>query len=736
MERPEVWDDPAQFKNEWLADLIERNHARILDAWAVFIRREGGPRFAIFSDAELPSLLGATLDHAVAALRSGETGPVTVYIRDLVQERARAGFEAHEILRSVRASRNIIMGLVDETPAEFPTKHHAFAAILHLYDLATLQLSRVFQEEQSAQRARLEALHELSTILSRTFDLNRVLDAAVRKVAEVTRAAAAAVGLIGEDERSKRVAASWGVSSELEAVLPAICGVLECIVPLVQELGAKERVRSVPDIRAHESLAPWRDLLVAEGCLAIACTPLIAQERVVGGLVIFFPDAREVTDPDTDFMLALAGHIATSIRNARLFEEAKGKRELRLLLDAGKLFASSLDLHEVLTQVVRLAVESVGADFGGVMMPCEPEGLLKGAAYYARNAESEKALELIKGVYESPGIPIEGSVSGGLFISREPMLVEDYSHFDGALKELAGIIGGALFVPIKLREEVLGLFGIVSLHPGAFDEDDLQLLMGLADAAAIAIENARLYERQKNIAETLQKSFLPADLPQIPGYELAARYRAALTEAEVGGDFYDVFSVGPNLTALLVADVSGKGLTAATYTAMGKYMVRAYATEDPSPSRVLKLFNKALSAFLPTGVFITAFYAVLDAEKHTLAYANAGHDQPMVFLRKQGYMTRLDLTGPGLGVIPDAEFGARQMTLEPGDSMLVYTDGATDIKRDGWRLTTDGLEPMFFRNVGRSAGSAVDRLFDEILDYGEGHLEDDIVLMVLKRRND
>ncbi|MCX6375234.1 MAG: SpoIIE family protein phosphatase, partial [Armatimonadetes bacterium] len=459
-------------------------------------------------------------------------------------------------------------------------------------------------------------------------------------------------------------------------------------------------------------------------------------ERALGGLMTFLPEPGDVSESETDFLVALAGHTATAMENARLFEEAKGKRELALLLDAAKLFTSTLDLDKVLSEVARLAADSVGADFGGVLMPDEHRERMRTAVYYAKDARTEEAARYLISMYEDEDFAIEHDIPSHVFSTGEPLLIKDYSTFPDRPKELFGAIGSVILAPMKVRDRMIGIFAVASLDVGAFDEDDLSLIVGVADQAAIAIENAKLYEHQRNIAETLQRSFLPSSLPAVSGYDLAAQYRAALTEADVGGDFYDVFALADGRIALLVADVSGKGLTAATYTAMGKYMVRAYANEDPSPGLLLKQFNRALRAYLPAGLFLTAFYAVLDVEKNVLTYANAGHNQPMMYMKRRDYLTLLDLTGPGLGVVDRAEFGERTVQLEPGDTMLIYTDGATDVKANGARLGTEGLERLFCAAVASTAETAAADIFREVLEYGEGRLEDDVVIMVLKKQSE
>ena len=736
MRRGKRSDEVAQFKNEWLADLIEQHRGRILDEWIDFVRSEGGPHFKTWADEDMRRIFSPTLDRVISALRVADVPAMAAYIREIVAKRVAQGFQPQEIQHAIWGLRGAVLKLVEELAGDLSAKYQALLSIHSLYSLGSLELGRVFQEFQSAQQVRMAALYELSTVLSRSLDQETVLNTAVRKVAEAMGATSSAIVLYAEDGVPSQVEASYRMKPALSRVLPQICLALGCGVDRALELGGKGGAHVVPDVRENDALAPWRDFLISQKCLAIACTPLVVTEHVLGGLIILLPEPRDVPDSETDFLVALAGHTAIAMENARLFEEAKGKRELALLLDAAKLFTSTLDFDELLREVARLAADSVGADFGGVLMPDEHRERMRTAVYYAKDARTEEAARYLISTYESESFPIEYDFPSAIFSTGKPLLIRDYSALPERSADVVGAIGSAIFAPMKVRDRIIGIFAVASLDVGAFDEDDLSLIVGVADQAAIAIENAKLYEHQRNIAETLQKSFLPSSLPAVSGYDLAAQYRAALTEAEVGGDFYDVFALADGRTALLVADVSGKGLTAATYTAMGKYMVRAYANEDPSPGLLLKQFNRALRAYLPPGLFLTAFYAVLDVEKNVLTYANAGHNQPMMYVKSRDYLTLLDLTGPGLGVVDRAEFGERTVQLEPGDTMLIYTDGATDVKANGARLGTEGLERLFRASVESTAEKAAAAVFREVLEYGQGRLEDDVVIMVLKKQSE
>lgn len=725
----------AQFKNEWLADLIERHADRILDDWLHAVRSGAGPHFAIWSDEGLRSMLNESLQRTISAFRSGDLQGMSAYIRVLIATRVSEGFEPQEIQRSIVGLKDSMAGVIDESRADTATKYGALRGLAQLYDQSALLISEVFQELQSAQQARLLTLYELSTSLSQTLVLSAVMKISARKVVSAVAATAGAIVLVDADCVPTYIGASYKMGPRLRHAATDIVGAIGCAPCEAGMLDPRAAARVVSDVRLLDSLGTWHDLLASEDCASIACAPLVSSDRVLGVLVVFLPETREIAGSELDFLLALAGITATAMQNAMLFAEAKGKRELELLLEAAKLFTSTLDPDQVMYQIAKMCADSFGADYCGVLIPDERREFLHTGAFYARKTTDQEAFRQKVKAYEGEGIPVNAVGPGQAFTSGEPLLVSDMSRYPNAPEVVASMVGSALFAPMESRGTVLGLFVLVCERIGAFDESDMRLAMGVADQAAIAIENARLYERQMNIADSLQRSLLPDTLPQVDGWQMAARYQAAFLEAEVGGDFYDVFPTEDGRFVVLIGDVSGKGLSAAKYTAMAKYMMRAYAGENPDPGWLLGRLNASLSKYLPVGLFITVFYALLDPVKHELVYASAGHDQPVLYSKRQDGLSLLDVTGPGLGVIEGAKFAVRSLMLGPGDTLMLYTDGATDVKADGKRLGLEGLEAVFRSAVCLPAEQAADRIFRGVLDYGEGRLADDVVILILKRKD-
>jgi len=181
-----------------------------------------------------------------------------------------------------------------------------------------------------------------------------------------------------------------------------------------------------------------------------------------------------------------------------------------------------------------------------------------------------------------------------------------------------------------------------------------------------------------------------------------------------------------------MADVSGKGLKAAVYTAMTKYILRAYALEGDDPGVVLRKLNEALSSCTPPEVFVTLVYGILDTKRYTFLYPNAGHQQPIYYSQKMGLAILLDVTGPALGLFASAEYADHVIDLTAGDSVLFYTDGITDAGYGVTRLGNENVRKLLETCNDNSAKDMCDTVLCEAIQFSEGNLADDAALLLIR----
>src|SRR3954447_12015806 len=273
----------------------------------------------------------------------------------------------------------------------------------------------------------------------------------------------------------------------------------------------------------------------------------------------------------------LSKHLASE-REARAAAERAAERQ-RFLARASLALDESLDPDVTVARVATLAVEGI-ADWCSVDMVDLDGSLRHVVTAHSDPARVELAQTLLEryppdpeGTIGAPAVVRTGEAELYREVTHERLArtVEDDEHL--ALMRSVGI-GSAMIVAMKKRGRILGAISLVATESGRrFDEDDLRLAEDLARRAAVAVETSRLYTERTNIARTLQESLLPPELPEIDGFDIAARYTAAGAGNEVGGDFYDVFEVGPAEWAVVIGDVCGKGAEAASLTALVPHQI-------------------------------------------------------------------------------------------------------------------------------------------------------------------
>src|SRR5206468_3118567 len=291
------------------------------------------------------------------------------------------------------------------------------------------------------------------------------------------------------------------------------------------------------------------------------------------------------------------------------------------------------------------------------------------------------------------------------------------------LREAGGSLVG---VPLTVKGRVLGVMHVSTLKLNAFTEEDLELLGAAADRVALAFERMMIYEREHEIAVTLQQSVLPGRLPEIERIDAAVRYLPGRNELEVGGDWYDVIDLGHHRVGVVVGDVVGKGVIAASAMAQLRNALRVYALDGLKPSSVLsRLGELARTVGTP---FATVAYMVIDHERGICRYASAGHPPPL-HLREGWPPVFLEggrSTPIGIGL--DTRSRQASIELEPGDLLLLYTDGLVESRT----LTlTEGMD-----RLAEAVESGPEEL-DDLLDHVGRQLavdtrQDDVALVAIR----
>jgi PAS domain S-box-containing protein len=488
---------------------------------------------------------------------------------------------------------------------------------------------------------------------------------------------------------------------------------------------------------------------------SFAAIPLITEDRALGALELSFEEEIDFSRVQRAFMLSLGQQCAQALHRARLYEAAQeahadaelARERIAFLARAGEVLGSSLDYHETLARVARLAVPRVG-DWCVIETDEDAGNPLTIA--HTNESKVELARELRR---RYPPRPDATTGTSNVLRTGEPELyreiteemlaaeARDPQHFE-LLRELG--LRSVMVVPLKVQGRAFGAITFASSQPHRYGPEDLVFADSLARRAAAAIENARLFretqesrERFAYLARTLQSSLLPQQIPVVPGMRAAVRYRAAAEGTEVGGDFYDLFPTVEDEWAVVMGDVCGKGAHAAALTGLARHTIRAVATIDPRPAVVLARLNEAImhegddDDRAPR--FCTVAHARVCPRDGTaeVTVTSGGHPLPLV-LRSNGKVERVGEPGLLLGVFPDAELTEHTVELGAGDAIVFYTDGVTEQRQGGHTFGEKRLRAVVESCVGLDPEEMVDAIEKEALAFSPGGSADDLAVLALR----
>ncbi|MDX6724366.1 MAG: hypothetical protein QOD73_2770 [Solirubrobacteraceae bacterium] len=581
------------------------------------------------------------------------------------------------------------------------------------------------------QRERLQAV---TAALSEARDAAEVVDVVLREGFTAAQADAAVVALPVPGTTRLELLGLRGYSDDVRHELERMT--VDDAAPLTDALRSGEPVwLGCPEElagRYGEDARRYR-LETGQGVVAL---PLTVQGRTIGALGLRFTGDRIVDEDERRFMLTLAHQCAQALDRARLLDaEQDARRRAEYLSSAGSVLAGSLNVTATLEQVARLAVPEV-ADWAFVEL-LEPDGSIARAAVVHRDPERERwARELAERYPLDPDAPF-GSAKvlrtgeAELIPEITEDLIEAAAIDDEQLEVLRNVgFASAMIVPLRARGRVLGDLALASAESGrTFGAADLEMAQELADRCALAIDNARLFAERSYIAKTLQEGLLPADLPDIPRVELAVRYRAATQETDVGGDFYDVFASGGGWV-LVAGDVVGKGAKAAAITGLARHTLRAAALYERSPAEMLRVLNHAmLEQFTDDEQFCTVVAAHLRGRE--LRVTSGGHPLPLL-LRRDGSVQTIGRPGTLVGVLEALELEEECVTLEPGDTVVLYTDGIPDALGSHGRFGHERLAAVLSLCVGLPPAQLVERLDRAVSGYRVGDPNDDSAIVAFR----
>lgn len=492
-------------------------------------------------------------------------------------------------------------------------------------------------------------------------------------------------------------------------------------------VGAAAQAREpvfVPDVAKDP-----RYIALFPGVVAELAIPLLHRDKLVGVLNIEGPDASEFTPDAQNALRVLASHIAVAIDNATLHRETRWYAGLlATLYEIGKETASILDLDELLHRIAEIVKRVIDYEMFGILLLHEEtqELVMRESVRFA-------------GISDKPRIKVGHGLCGAAALSKQPVLVGDVLK-DPRYVRLVPETRSELVVPLLHKDKLVGVFDLESTAVDRFTEEHVQILTPIASQAAIAIENARLYDelrrkdrrvqRELQIARRIQHGLFPEEAPHSERYEASAHFQPA---EEIGGDLYDFYSASDGRLALAVGDVAGKGVPAALLGAFASGTVRARAFQEKTPSDVLHRVNRTLRRRGVEGTFCALTFALFDFDARRLRLSNSGLPYPLRYVAATGHATAIEVAGLPLGAFDDSRYDEQDLPLERGDVFVFHTDGVSESHNGREAYGVERLRQLVEQSGRLSAEELGDKIMNDLARFMDGTLPTDDVTVVVVR---
>jgi len=412
-------------------------------------------------------------------------------------------------------------------------------------------------------------------------------------------------------------------------------------------------------------------------------------------------------------------------------------RELHAMRTVSEVMATGVEVDELLQLIINILGETIDAKRGAIYLVDEEHDELY----------SQVLLEdmgVLKEVRVKMGEGIAGHVAAtGKVLNiqdayKDSRFLQFYDHMTGFRTDTV------LTAPMRNPQgKIIGVVQLLNKNGGPFTSRDERLLTAMAAQAAISIENARLYEQEiqqrllnqeLETARAIQQGFLPQAVPQLDGWDCGAFWQPM---REVAGDFYDFYPLPDGRLALVIADVSGKGVPAALFMALSVTVLRFAMGLNFSPAELMNRANRAILSDQKSSMFATVFVGFLDLESCVLQFASAGHNPPLLYRAATGQCEYLEAVGVAMGLFHDASYAMESVALEDGDVLVLYTDGITEvINAHEEEFGEERLEKLVIQNVSLTAQELTDLIIDAACDFAteEGAVDDE-TLVVVKRQS-
>jgi serine phosphatase RsbU (regulator of sigma subunit)/putative methionine-R-sulfoxide reductase with GAF domain len=675
-----------------------------------------------------------------------------------------------------------VLSLAHRFTGRYGSEARAMMAAFASYAAVAIQNTRLYEEAHEQAWVSTVLLQVADATQSQT-NLNELLATVIRITPLLTGVVACMIYILDEESTFVPTVAS-GLSPEQQGEferwrfapgdVPVLDEMLADQQPVILHGDERDlRLSSILFIDGEP------DQTLESGLLVLV--PFLARGEVLGAFLVQYDgnlagntggkSLEAFLDERLAIMQGIAYQTAIGVENIGLLKAQREEAYVSVaLLQVAQAVVSSSELEEALGAIVRITPILVGVkrtviflwEGGKAIFRLSQEyGLPRDIAPHVYNPGEFPLLDAVRQMDTLLALPLRGEDD-----EAEDVLdfwcglaSADLESMDRYLDEEPRLL---LAFPLSVKGDVLGVLLVEEPEAGPVEhlrsspvnrrlrEKRLEIIKGITQQAALAVQNDLLQremveserlEREMQLAREIQATFLPEQVPELPGWDLAAYWRTA---REVGGDFYDFFELPGNRLGLVIADVADKGVPAALFMILVRTLLRATVLQTGSPATVLEQVNDLLVPDAPKGMFVTLVYAVLSLDSGELEVANAGHNLPLILRVKDGEVERISHGGMALGVQAGNSIEARKILLEQGDFLILYTDGITEAFSPQGEIYGEGrlrqmVESLFEGGgedgkVPPGARAMLEVIDASVTDFIGGTMpSDDLTLMVLKR---
>ncbi len=559
----------------------------------------------------------------------------------------------------------------------------------------------------------LSIVNRVSEAVASILDLSQLLDLALDQCLIAVGANVGSIMLLDEDTSRLRIRASKGICQDI--IDTASVAVGEGISGWVAEHGQPILVhdaRQDPRFKMNR----YRDDISSA-----MSVPLKVSGRVTGVLnASTIEQGRRFGPREVEFLSTIANQVAVAIDKAQLYDRLNRRSiELASLLQISEAITSTLELSEVLSLITARFMAMAHMD------ACALLAYEADAGRFRRLDGQGLKMHHRKSSYLELALPIAGMALD----AREPVWTElgADSPLRTDISDAEGFVS-AICVPLVSSGRMVGAIALFSTVRRVPSKTELRTLASLGGLAGVALHNALIYKHKYDIARSLQFQLVPTVPLTAEGLDIGHRF---LPAREVGGDYYDLIKIGSGRVGVVIADVAGNSVSAAMYTSMGKHVLRAYAVDDHPPGVVLERLNRVVCDETQPEVFITIFYGVFDANTRVFRYACAGHEPPLLS-RADGTIERLWADGILAGIRKDVVFEEKEVVLDPGSVLVLFTDGVVDSPAVRGRFTVEDIAELVASSRLKPAQETADNIYAGLMKSAGTGPQDDVALVVLK----